>query len=222
MSLLNLPSNDLEGWDLDKLLGSQEFIYINVNGQKRLCSNRLYARCKACFYGKIDGQNRHGGDITICTLNYNQLEYCEHYRYDKNFRKKLSKWSANWVDSVLRDMPISKRTKEVKNMDANKYNTGSNLKAKDLGEKFKGIFAIDDVTEGEFEDGKKLIVRGNVIDGKDKIIVEDTGVVLNKTNLNTLINKFGSETDDWIDQQINLITEKVDYQGDRVLALRFD
>lgn len=48
----------------------------------------------------------------------------------------------------------------------------------------------------------------------------DTGLVLNKTNANTLASLFGNDTDAWIGKAVYLFTTEVDFQGKQVLSIR--
>lgn len=48
----------------------------------------------------------------------------------------------------------------------------------------------------------------------------EPGMVLNKTNANTLGGLLGNDTDDWIGKAIGLFTTEVDYQGKQVMAIR--
>jgi len=48
----------------------------------------------------------------------------------------------------------------------------------------------------------------------------DAGLVLNKTNANTLMDLLGKETDDWDGKAVGLFTQEVDFQGKQVLAIR--
>jgi hypothetical protein len=53
-------------------------------------------------------------------------------------------------------------------------------------------------------------------EGKDK------GLILNKTNSNTIAAVFGDETDDWQGAEIILYETMVEFQGRRVSAIRCD
>jgi hypothetical protein len=48
----------------------------------------------------------------------------------------------------------------------------------------------------------------------------EKGLVLNKTNKETIKGLYGKETDDWIGNKITLFTTEVDYQGKQVMAIR--
>ena len=61
--------------------------------------------------------------------------------------------------------------------------------------------------------------------GTDKKIVlyfkgKEKGLVLNKTNANTIGDGYGDDTDDWFDQPLILFSVKTDYQGKVVDAIR--
>jgi hypothetical protein len=49
---------------------------------------------------------------------------------------------------------------------------------------------------------------------------EEKGLVLNKTNTNTIAKLYGNDTEDWIGQPITLFATEVSFQGDMVEALR--
>src|SRR5688500_9223445 len=49
---------------------------------------------------------------------------------------------------------------------------------------------------------------------------DERGVVLNKTNSETISSLYGPETDDWVGKQITLFATEVDFQGKQVLAIR--
>lgn len=48
----------------------------------------------------------------------------------------------------------------------------------------------------------------------------ELGMVLNKTNANTIKDLHGDETDDWAGKKIGLFTQEVDFQGKQTLAIR--
>ena len=68
------------------------------------------------------------------------------------------------------------------------------------------------------------IKREEMSDGKDKWVMYfleiKEGLVLNVTNTNTLAEMFGSETDDWDRQKIELFPTKVQYGKDMVPGIR--
>lgn len=95
------------------------------------------------------------------------------------------------------------------------YSGGSTLKASDLQGKARKV-QIETCEIREFEDnGKKSrkIVLGFA--GKDK------GLVVNKTNAQTIAHNIGSDdTDDWIGQEIIMYPTRVDFGGQMVDAIR--
>ena len=87
------------------------------------------------------------------------------------------------------------------------------LKAADLQGR-RVVVTIDRVEMENFDDGDKAIVY---FVGKDK------GVVLNRTNANTLVDITGSEeTGEWKGVSITLYEAKVEYKGKRVPSIRID
>lgn len=67
-------------------------------------------------------------------------------------------------------------------------------------------------------------VEATTIGGVDKLVVyfhgKQKGLVLNKSNLKTLVGIFGEETADWLGKSIELFTVKTEYQGDSVEGIR--
>lgn len=61
-------------------------------------------------------------------------------------------------------------------------------------------------------------------DGTDKPVLyfvgKEKGVVLNVTNKNAIAAVYGSESDDWSDQEIVLFGEMTSFQGKRQLGIR--
>lgn len=49
---------------------------------------------------------------------------------------------------------------------------------------------------------------------------KDKGLVLNKTNMNSIASAYGYETDDWAGQRIEMFPMDVEYQGKMVEAIR--
>lgn len=87
----------------------------------------------------------------------------------------------------------------------------TSLKADDLQGK-KPILVIDRVEIEKIGEDKKPVLY---FVGKDK------GLILNRTNSNTIIELLGTaETDAWHGHRIQLITAMVDFQGKRVPAIR--
>jgi hypothetical protein len=81
-------------------------------------------------------------------------------------------------------------------------------------------------------DGKRTTVTIKGVDMEDiggdhkpvlKFVGKDKGVVLNKTNAGRLTELTGSaDTDNWVGWSVQLVVEKVDYQGKRVQAIRIN
>lgn len=84
------------------------------------------------------------------------------------------------------------------------------LKASDLGGREVRII-MGRVEREEINSDKRLVLY---FKGKEK------GLVLNKTNGNTIGDGYGDDTDDWYDQPIILFSVKTDYQGKVVDAIR--
>lgn len=84
------------------------------------------------------------------------------------------------------------------------------LKSSDLkGQEVRVIMGR--VEREEIGQDKKLVLY---FKGKDK------GMVLNKTNANTIGDFYGDDSDDWYDQPLILFAVKTEYQGKAVDGLR--
>jgi hypothetical protein len=84
------------------------------------------------------------------------------------------------------------------------------LKATDLQGRRIEVIMADVKTEKLGDDFKPILS----FKGKDK------GLVLNKTNSNTIIDAYGPETDEWFGQPIILFETMVEFQGKRSPAIR--
>lgn len=85
------------------------------------------------------------------------------------------------------------------------------LKADDIGSNF-WTATISKVDMKNFDDGsRKLLVLFQEM---------DKGLVLNKTNADTIGDLYGRNTDAWVGRQVMLFTMPVDYQGKKVNAIR--
>ena len=85
------------------------------------------------------------------------------------------------------------------------------LKAEDIGANFWTV-TISKVDMKNFDDGtRKLFVMFTEL---------DKGLVLNKTNADTIGDLYGKNTDAWAGHQVMLMTMPVDYQGKKVQAIR--
>lgn len=86
------------------------------------------------------------------------------------------------------------------------------IKAADLQGKTVNVTIARVLMEeiGQAKDRKPVIY----FDGKEK------GLVLNRTNSNTIAQVYGQETDDWIGGELTLFTVMTDMQGRSVEAVR--
>lgn len=84
------------------------------------------------------------------------------------------------------------------------------LKASDLGGKEIRV-TMGRVEREEIGQDKRPVLY---FKGKDK------GLVLNKTNANTIGDAYGDDTDDWFDQPLILFAIRTEYQGKPVDGLR--
>lgn len=96
------------------------------------------------------------------------------------------------------------------NMDVNTVFSGDSLKAADLqGREIPVI--ISQIEMKKFDNGNKLVLR---FEGKKKTLV------CNKTNAKRIASMYGSNTDQWVGNEITLYTDQVEFQGDLVDAIR--
>lgn len=80
----------------------------------------------------------------------------------------------------------------------------------------------------DLKDRNVLVVMANVEKeeiGKDmKLILyfkgKDRGLVLNKTNSNSIVEAYGDDTDDWFGKELVLFPVMTDFQGKSVEAVR--
>lgn len=88
------------------------------------------------------------------------------------------------------------------------------LKADDLGDK-SIVVVIDRVEMETLGQGRDKETKPVVFfKGKEK------GLVLNKTNANTISKLYGGETDEWEGKPITIMAREVEMQGDMVMAIR--
>jgi len=95
-------------------------------------------------------------------------------------------------------------------MDINSLFPSRFLKATDLQNQ-SVTATIENASLEQFNDGKKLVLTL-----KDK----DKAVVLNKTNTLALAAAFGSESNDWPGQRIQITSEFVTYRGQSTRGLK--
>jgi hypothetical protein len=79
--------------------------------------------------------------------------------------------------------------------------------------------------QGQSVVAKMATVRQEKVGDDQKIILyfvgKEKGVVLNKTNKNTIVGLYGTETDEWTGQLIEMFAALVDFQGKQTEAIRF-
>ena len=98
-------------------------------------------------------------------------------------------------------------------MNINKAFPSEYLRASDLNNQTPTV-TIDRVEAKNIGQDLRLVVY---------FAKQKKGLVLNKTNANTIAELTGSEdTDNWGGHRIKLITARVEYQGKRVPAIRID
>lgn len=98
--------------------------------------------------------------------------------------------------------------------------------------KLNDMFPSKYLKAADFEDGDQVMTidrleKDNVGQGKDAKDVwvvyfdgEDKGLILNKTNTNTIAKLYGDDTDDWIGKQVTLFATEVQFQSEMVEAIR--
>jgi hypothetical protein len=85
------------------------------------------------------------------------------------------------------------------------------LKAADIGDN-PMVLTIENVTLEELQDGSR----------KPCLFFQeqDKGLILNKTNANTIAAVYGDDTDEWQGARVQLVSVPVDFQGRTVDAIR--
>ena len=98
--------------------------------------------------------------------------------------------------------------------------------------KLKEMFPSKYLRAADFEDGDAVVTierleEDNVGMGKDAKDVWvlffdelDKGLILNKTNTNTIAKLYGDDTDDWIGKKVTLFATEVQFQSEMVEAIR--
>lgn len=98
--------------------------------------------------------------------------------------------------------------------------------------KLKEMFPSKYLRAADFEDGDAVLTIERVEpdkvgmgkDAKDVWVVyfegEDKGLILNKTNTNTVAKLYGDDTDDWIGKPVTLFATEVQFQSEMVEAIR--
>ena len=94
-------------------------------------------------------------------------------------------------------------------MDISRYSRGRYLAAKDLP---------DTPTLAKIES-----THLTEIEGQDRVVLvtSEGAIILNKTNLRSLEESYGStETDDWVGKRVKIVVEETTYSGKRVDCIR--
>lgn len=75
-------------------------------------------------------------------------------------------------------------------------------------------------TKNKEVDNKTFVIDAifpEVINGSEKLVMRLRGLekamILNKTNINALISGFGDDTDQWVNQKVQLLVITVMFQG---------
>ena len=92
-------------------------------------------------------------------------------------------------------------------VNAKKFVTSKFLSAKNIGDLKGTKHNIDAAYTDVINEDEKLIIRLSGI---------DTPMVLNQTNLSILVEKFGDNTDDWINHKVTINIVKVTFNGNLV------
>lgn len=95
-------------------------------------------------------------------------------------------------------------------MNIDSYYPSKYLKASDVAEPISLV--IEAVGDEQMRDGGSKPVCF--------FTQEERGLILNKTNSQVLRAAFGAETDAWAGKKIRLVSEKTDFAGKRVDAIR--
>lgn len=89
-------------------------------------------------------------------------------------------------------------------MEVKKYINQTYLSAKNDREVDGNIFVIDAVYPVVIQDVEKVAMRMKNL---------DKPMILNQTNLNHLMEKFGEDTDEWINKKVQLLVINVSFNG---------
>ena len=88
------------------------------------------------------------------------------------------------------------------------------VKAEELEPGFSVTARITAVDSREFEDGTKGVLF--------LVIFKDRGLVLNQTNLKTLMAAFGCNSENWVGQEVVVNRTVADFKGKPVPAIRLE
>lgn len=89
------------------------------------------------------------------------------------------------------------------------YLKAADLQGRQIPVKIKDVI-FETIGQGQQQETRPIVY----FEGKEK------GLVLNKTNANTVAAVYGDDTDDWVGGDIILFEAMVDYQGRSVPAIR--
>ena len=114
-------------------------------------------------------------------------------------------------------MPIDVEEYGIQEQDGEYVSKSNLLKADMIGKAGKTVnVRILSAEEREYQNIKKMCIKLSIPD----IDKEEVDMVLNKTNLKALLNEFGNDETQWVNKELNLHVERVDFNGKQVAALR--
>jgi hypothetical protein len=88
------------------------------------------------------------------------------------------------------------------------------VKAEELESGFRETARVMAIDSRQFEEGPKGVVFLDIFHGR--------ALVLNQTNLRTLIAAFGPNSDDWAGKEVTVNRTTADFKGKPVPAIRID
>lgn len=203
-------------------------------------------KCRQCMFIKgIVAKPRKGKAfkwIFSCSnINVKELsDKCDHFHYDVlyqelpfNRKRHYLEKHANQINTRIRKMGQANllkyglKTDEKTGQVESTSNYPATLKATDIGDKLGDAITVTiiDYEEVVFNAGKETeedkIVLGIILSGHEKD--EDEGkrrFILNKTNLERLCNKLGTDFDKWVTKKVDLHRENCKYGKDTVDCTR--
>ena len=89
------------------------------------------------------------------------------------------------------------------------YVKAADLKGQSQDMKIRAV-EMEDLGQGSDKDAKPVVY----FHGRDK------GLVLNKTNANSIVKAYGDDSNNWTDKAIVIFPTEVDFRGDTVPAIR--
>jgi len=135
--------------------------------------------------------------------------------------ERESSWRRTMTQSNLQEFEKSKKVKEMVQIPKEDVQgKGTYMKAKDLGDGFRGKFQVREYCGAkEYDDGRKHQILGNLLDPAGQLLQEDLTWTLNYTSLQRISNAYGLDTDAWIGKQIKLYTTIQPINGKDTLVL---